>query len=131
MKDLPAAMAAADCLVDYKLLRTIVARQKTKVDGSRKQKASGKPSPEQTKGKKEGNPAILRAGETNQNGQQTSKPSGCFICQGPHRARDCPRRENVSALQTVRRENVSNKTKFQKKKKKPHLLSFWSHSIKL
>ena len=63
---------------------------------------TGKPSPEQTKGKKEGNAANLR-GES-QNGQQTSKPSGCFICQGPHRARDCPRRENVSALQTARKE---------------------------
>ena len=67
------------------------------MDVPRKQKVTGKPSPDQTKGKKEGNAANLRAGES-QNEQQTSKPSGCFIFQGPHRARDCPRRENVSAL---------------------------------
>ena len=103
VKDMPAAMAASDCLVDYKLLGTTVAGQKPKMDGSRKQKVTGKPSPDQTKGKKEGNAANLRAGES-QNGQQTSKPIGCFICQGPHRARDCPRRENVSALQTARKE---------------------------
>ena len=79
MKDLPAAMVAADCLVDYKLLGTTVAGQKPNMDGSRKQKVTGKPSPYQAKGKKEGNAANMRAGES-QNGQQTSKPIGCFIC---------------------------------------------------
>ena len=96
-------MAVADCLVDYKLLRTIVAGYKSKTNGSRKQKAARKPS-DQTKGKKKGNAATLRADDTSQNGQQTSKPIRCFICQGPHRARDCPRRENVSSLQTARKE---------------------------
>ena len=80
MKDLPAAMATADCLVDYKLLGATVARKKPKMDGSRKHKVTGKPSPDQSKGKKEGNAANLRA-EESQNGQQTSKPSGCFIYQ--------------------------------------------------
>ena len=36
MKDLPAAMAAVDCLVNYKLLGTTVTGQKPKMDGSRK-----------------------------------------------------------------------------------------------
>ena len=36
MKDLPIAMAAMDCLVDYKLLGLTVARQKPKTEGSRK-----------------------------------------------------------------------------------------------
>ena len=102
MKDLPVAMAAVDCLVDYKLLGLIVARQKPKTEGSRKQKALGKPF-DQTGGKKEGN-AAPRAGDTSNNVQQTSKPIGCFICQGPHRARDCPKRENVTALQLARKE---------------------------
>ena len=35
MKDLPAAMATKDCLVDYKLSGTTVAGQKPKTDGSR------------------------------------------------------------------------------------------------
>ena len=34
MKDLPFSMAAADCLVDYKLLGTTVVGQKPKMDGS-------------------------------------------------------------------------------------------------
>ena len=79
VKDLPSAMEAANFLVDYKLLGTTIAGSKPKMDGSRKQKVTGKPSPDQTKGKKEGNAANLRTGES-QNGQQTSKPSGCFIC---------------------------------------------------
>ena len=103
MKDLHVAMVAADCLVDYKLLGTTIAEQKPKTSGSRKHKATEKPS-DWTKGKKEGNAATLRVGDTSQNGQQTSKPIWCFIFQGPHRARDCPRRENVFALQTERKE---------------------------
>ena len=67
VKDLPAVMAAADCLVDYKLLGATVAGQKPKINGSKKQKVTGKPSPDQSKGKKEGNAANLRAGES-QNG---------------------------------------------------------------
>ena len=35
-EDLLAAMAAADCLVNYKLLGATVAGQKPKMDGSRK-----------------------------------------------------------------------------------------------
>ena len=27
--------------------------------------------------------------------------AGCFICNGPHRARDCPKREKLSALVTA------------------------------
>ncbi|KAL6350766.1 hypothetical protein AAG906_028237 [Vitis piasezkii] len=33
--------------------------------------------------------------------QQTTRMAGCFICNGPHRARDCPKREKLSALVTV------------------------------
>ena len=29
---------------------------------------------------------------------QTTRPSGCFICDGPHRARDCPKKEKLNAL---------------------------------
>ena len=36
VKDLPATMATADCLVDYKLLGTTVTGQKPKTYGSRK-----------------------------------------------------------------------------------------------
>ena len=37
--------------------------------------------------------------KSEENVQQTSKWVGCFICQGPHRAKDCPKREKVPTLQ--------------------------------
>ena len=33
--------------------------------------------------------------------KQTTRPMGCFICNGPHRAKDCPKSEKLSALVTV------------------------------
>ena len=33
--------------------------------------------------------------------QQTTRMTGCFICNGPHRAKDCPKREKLSALVTA------------------------------
>ena len=33
--------------------------------------------------------------------QQTTRMIGCFICNGPHRAKDCPKREKLSALVTT------------------------------
>ena len=33
--------------------------------------------------------------------QQTTWMAGCFICNGPHRARDCPKREKLSTLVTT------------------------------
>ena len=29
---------------------------------------------------------------------QTTRSSGCFICDGPDRARDCPKKEKLNAL---------------------------------
>ena len=33
--------------------------------------------------------------------QQTTRPVGCFICKGPHRAKDCPKREKLTTLITA------------------------------
>ena len=42
---------------------------------------------------------------TTQNVQQTSKPVGCFICQGPHQAKDYPIREKLSSLQNTKEDD--------------------------
>ena len=34
--------------------------------------------------------------------------AGCFICNGPHRARECLKREKISALVTVNDKGESN-----------------------
>ena len=101
-----AAIAVAHCLVDYKLSESTSIGQKYKVEGFKKHKAVGKPL-EQVEGKQGGMATIpkVRDGSTNQNVQQASKPVGCFICQGPHRAKDCPRKEKLSALHNTKEED--------------------------
>ncbi|RVW60334.1 Transposon Tf2-2 polyprotein [Vitis vinifera] len=78
IRDLPTAMAAADCLVDYKMGGAISTTQRPNPA------VGGKPVEETTKFV-----------------QQTTRMAGCFICNGPHRARDCPKREKLSALVTA------------------------------
>ena len=78
-------MAAADSLVDLKMVSAINSKQKNKPDGGMKSKADGQ---------RNGMATVPKSGE---NVQQSSKWVGCFICPGPHRAKDCPKREKVSA----------------------------------
>ena len=44
VRDLPAAMATVDCLVDYKMGGAISTMQKPRLDGGKKAKAEGKAS---------------------------------------------------------------------------------------
>ncbi|RVW19037.1 Retrovirus-related Pol polyprotein from transposon 17.6 [Vitis vinifera] len=100
VRDLPAAMAAADCLVDYKMGGAISTTQRPKSYGGKKAKAEGKASKKpgwKKQGKKStvgGNPVE----KTTKFVQQTTRMARCFICNGPHRARDCPKREKLSTL---------------------------------
>ena len=80
-------MAATDCLVDFKMVGAIDNMQKSKPDGWKKSKVDGS---------RNGMVEVPKSGE---NVQQTSKWVRCFICQGPHRVKDCLKREKVSALQ--------------------------------
>ncbi|KAH7569670.1 hypothetical protein JRO89_XS06G0237200 [Xanthoceras sorbifolium] len=92
VKDISSAMAAAEGLVDFHLGgSTSSASDKGKsVEGKfgknkdwKKKAADGRKEKEvEAKGKK----------------PMQSKNSGCFICSGPHRARDCPMKKRVSAL---------------------------------
>ena len=89
-------MAAVDCLVDFKMVEAINNKHKNKPDGGMKSKADGK---------RNGMAAVLESGE---NMKQTSKWVGCFICRGPHRAKDFPKREKVSALQLDNDSEIGN-----------------------
>ena len=42
---------------------------------------------------------------TTQNVHQASKSVECFICQGPYRTKDCPRMEELFALQNIKEED--------------------------
>ncbi|KAJ8636765.1 hypothetical protein MRB53_011032 [Persea americana] len=93
VKDLTAAVAAAEALVDYKAERTESAdAEKSKSKGSK----NGK--------KKNGNGDDGKDKQFNGNsepGKPSMANSGCFICQGPHRARECPKKEKLNALVAV------------------------------
>ncbi|KAL3649521.1 hypothetical protein CASFOL_005924 [Castilleja foliolosa] len=96
VKDLPSAIAAADRLVDYK---TMGAKDGEKRDGEKKD----------SKGKKSGK-SWRDKGKQKYGGKTggTSKPSdqvtmdktrkGCYLCDGDHRVRDCPKKTRINAI---------------------------------
>ncbi|KAJ8633412.1 hypothetical protein MRB53_026748 [Persea americana] len=92
VKDLPSAMAAAEALVDFK-----AAKAENSDAGKLKNNKGGS-----QKGKKKKNGDGGSREKLPQNGSQQGKPSkadsGCFICKGPHRARDCLKKEKLNAL---------------------------------
>ena len=96
VRDLTVAMATVDCLVDLKMVGAINNKQKNKPDGGMKSKADGQ---------RNGMAAVPKSGE---NMQQTSKWVRCFICRGPHRAKDCPKREKVPAFQLDNNLEIGN-----------------------
>ena len=103
VRDLPVAMAAADCLVDYKMGGAISTMQRPKSEGGKKAKAEGKTSKKSRWKKQNKKPATggKLVEKTIKFVQQTIQMARCFICNGPHRARDCSKREKLSALVTA------------------------------
>ncbi|GAV57425.1 hypothetical protein CFOL_v3_00962 [Cephalotus follicularis] len=95
VKDLPSAMAAADSLVDYKLNKTSDAESSnnTKSNGKGKKKFAGKVDYKKKQ-------SFTKEKQTKYEGQGSKSKfsSGCFLCDGTHRARDCPRKEKLNAL---------------------------------
>ena len=90
--DLPIVMAAADCLVDYKMGGAISTMQKSKSKGDRKVKADDKTS-KKLGWKKHNNKSatvVKPVEKTTKFVQQSTRMAACFICNGPHRVRDCP-----------------------------------------
>ena len=86
-------MAAADGLLDYKLSKeptTETSKSKKKGKEKTGEKKSG------FKKKKEGSKYKHKGDSSQTNGGKSNK--GCFICDGPHRAKDCPKREKLNAM---------------------------------
>ena len=109
VQDLPLAMAATNYLVDYKMTSSPTPTQKGK---GQKQESSWKSESKTSKknggkGWKKPN-AHTTVGERATSSQAT-RPSRCFICNGPHRARDCPRKEKLNALIAEDEENSGSK----------------------
>ncbi|KAK4397821.1 hypothetical protein Sango_1257600 [Sesamum angolense] len=97
VKDLSSAIAAADRLVDIRVANSYDPEKEKKDSGKEKGK-SGK-GWKDGKFKKKKNQEVTRLGnkETVQpNVDRTKK--GCYLCNGDHRMRDCPKRRKLNAL---------------------------------
>nr|TKR85092.1 hypothetical protein D5086_0000251200 [Populus alba] len=98
VKDLSSAIAAVDNLVDYKA----PTRESYK---SASFKLKGKSKEERPKGKKYGGGAGKATAAEKGKAKFTHTPGNgskpnltCFICDGPHFARECPKREKLNAI---------------------------------
>lgn len=97
VKDLPTAVAAADGLVDYKHVGSETEKGKNggknHKDESRNKKNNGKNGTGDAKGDKQ---------------SQGVGDKGCFICGGPHFARQCPKKERLNALSVEEEKDGDN-----------------------
>ncbi|KAF7828548.1 Transposon Ty3-I Gag-Pol polyprotein [Senna tora] len=87
-QDLATAISVAESLIEFKKpdkLKTKDKGGKGKSGGEGNQSKTGLYKPESSKGSKE-----FKSGE--------KPPLKCFLCEGPHRARDCPKKAKLSAL---------------------------------
>ncbi|KAJ4716602.1 hypothetical protein OWV82_011594 [Melia azedarach] len=85
VRDLPSAMAAAEGLVDLRFER--ISPIETKRTFADKRKTG-------TSNQKNG----TFEGESSKTKPVEKKSFGCFICNGPHRARECPKREQLNVM---------------------------------
>ena len=110
VQDLPSAMEATDCLSNYRVTSSSTPTQKGK--GQNKEsnrKSKTKTSKSGGKGWKKPRDMQAKVGEKGTS-SQTTRPSGCFICDGPHRARDCSKKEKLNAL--MAEDGEDNKAEF-------------------
>jgi hypothetical protein len=87
IQEINAAMAAADRLLDFR---------QEKDEGERQPKFKGKGQKNKGKEADAGSKGEPKEGQKQFQGK---RDFGCFICGGPHRAKECPRKEQLGALE--------------------------------
>ncbi|XP_059668777.1 uncharacterized protein LOC132313854 [Cornus florida] len=99
VRDLPTTMTAADCLVDFKMTGSTTQDKKKSKEGKKDKGQSFRFKDKNQKKDKGGGFVKAKADYNNKGSSSGTKPNyGCFICNGPHRVRDCPKREKLSAI---------------------------------
>ncbi|KAG6479323.1 hypothetical protein ZIOFF_062786 [Zingiber officinale] len=102
VRDLPSAIAAADALVDLRMSKeNLNVSSSSKSNFVRKDKKGDwkKEGKKDAKKKDPGNNhGKGKAEHSTVRGKDNSKNQGGFLCNGPHFAKDCPKREKLNAL---------------------------------
>ncbi|KAH7845877.1 hypothetical protein Vadar_006951 [Vaccinium darrowii] len=95
VKDLSSAIAAADGLADFKLTN----KSNSSESSNSKSKDKNKKKDEKKAGSKKWDKGQKgKSVEEDKRQDKGNFSKGCFICQGPHRAKDCPKREKLNAI---------------------------------
>ncbi|GAV69881.1 gag-asp_proteas domain-containing protein [Cephalotus follicularis] len=88
-------MSAADALVNFRMMKSSDGPSSS---GKAKPKEKGKQKNEKSAGKKSNDPSGKGKAKVSEDCKEYKANSGCFICEGPYRARDCPRRGALNAM---------------------------------
>ncbi|KAG6506195.1 hypothetical protein ZIOFF_031513 [Zingiber officinale] len=102
VKDLPSAIVAADALVDLRM-------SKENLNTSSSSKSNFVRKDKKGDWKKEGKKDVKKKDSGNNHGKgkmehsatqgkDNSKNQGCFLCNGPHFVKNCPKREKLNVL---------------------------------
>ena len=97
VQELPSAMAAADCLFNYKVTSSPTPTQKGKGQKHESSRKSESKTSKSSGGKGWKRPDTQAKVGERATSSQATRPSGCYICDGPHRTRDCPKKEKLNA----------------------------------
>ena len=102
-------MAAADCLSDYSVTSSSTPTQKGKGHNKESNRRRCFIYKSGGKGWKKPQDMQAKVGEKGTS-SQTTRPSGCFIYDGPHRARDCLKKEKLNALMAEDGEDIGQRS---------------------
>ncbi|GAV91451.1 gag-asp_proteas domain-containing protein [Cephalotus follicularis] len=97
-------MSAIDALVDFRMMKSSDGPSSS---GKAKPKEKGKQKKDKGTGKKSNDPSGKGKAKVSEDWKENKANSVCFICEGPHRARDCPRRGSLNVMM-ARGENEGN-----------------------